>query len=109
MSIDLQNETTISLSAAARFLPTGRRGRPVSLSCVLRWVLTGAAGPSGQRVRLEAVRLGGRWITSREALQRFAERLTPHLSSDEVLAPRSPANRLARSRRTAHELDKLGI
>jgi hypothetical protein len=30
---------------------------------------------------LEATRLGGRWVTSKEALQRFAERLTPDLDA----------------------------
>lgn len=57
-------------------LPPGRRGRHVSLSCALRWTLNGVRLPSGEIVRLEAIRLGGRWLTSIEALQRFAERQT---------------------------------
>jgi hypothetical protein len=67
--IEFSKEHCFGLSEAARLLPHGRGGNPVSLSSLLRW--------SGERVHLEAVRLGGRWVTSREALQRFAQRLTP--------------------------------
>jgi hypothetical protein len=106
---DVSSESTTSLTQAARLLPPGRRGRPVSLSCILRWVLTGATGPSGERVRLEAVRLGGRWVTSREAIQRFAERLTPRLDGDTRPAPRSPTSRRRASERAAAELERAGI
>jgi hypothetical protein len=60
-------------------------------------------------VRLEAVRLGGRWVTSREALQRFAERLTPRSDSKPALAPRSMAKRQQANERAAKELDQIGI
>jgi hypothetical protein len=39
------SETTLSLDQAAKRLPPGRNGAPVSLACVLRWVLRGARGP----------------------------------------------------------------
>jgi hypothetical protein len=107
--LDVSSESTISLTQAARLLPPGRRGRPVSLSCLLRWVLTGATGPSGERVRLEGVRLGGRWVTSREALQRFAERLTPAMPDTLPPTPRTPTARQRASDRAAEELDRIGI
>jgi hypothetical protein len=107
--LDVASESTISLTQAARLLPPGRRGRPVSLSCILRWILTGAAGPYGERVRLEAVRLGSRWLTSREALQRFAERLTPRLDGEEPPVPRAPARQRQASERAGRELKNLGI
>jgi hypothetical protein len=107
--LDVSSESTISLTQAARLLPPGRRGRPVSLSCILRWVLTGATGPCGERVRLEAVRCGGRWLTSREALQRFAERLTPRLDGEEPPVLRTPARQRQASERAARELEDLGI
>jgi hypothetical protein len=108
MAIDLTTEATVSLSQAARLLPPGRGERPVTLSCLLRWILRGARSPSGERVRLEAVRLGGRWLTSREALQRFAEALTPRLA-DTQPPPRAPAARQRASERAARQLEKLGI
>jgi hypothetical protein len=107
--IDLQTEQTLSLSQAARLLPPGRRGRPVTLSCLLRWVLDGIDAPSGGRVRLEAARLGGRWVTSREALQRFAERLTPPFDGAPAPAPRSPVTRRRAAERAGEELGRLGI
>jgi len=41
--IDLQAETPVSLSAAARIIPPGRRGRPVSPSCLVRWIINGVS------------------------------------------------------------------
>jgi hypothetical protein len=79
--ISLAAESMLSLMQAATILPAGRCGRPVTLSCLLRWVKLGAKAPDGSRVRLDAVRLGGRWVTSREAIQRFAEALTPRLDA----------------------------
>jgi hypothetical protein len=40
----------------------------VNPSTTFRWVTNGAKGPGGRVVKLEAVRVGGRWITSRAAL-----------------------------------------
>jgi hypothetical protein len=106
--IDLRNESTISLTQAARLLPPGRRDRPVSLSCVLRWVLDGVKTPNGV-VRLEAVRLGGRWITSVQALERFAARQTPDLERQAPATPRSAAARTRASERAARALERAGI
>jgi hypothetical protein len=108
MAISLTEETLLSISQAARRLPPGRRGRPVSFACVLRWILDGIPGPDGQRVRLEAVRLGGRWLTSVEALSRFAAALTPVLR-EACQAPCSPAARKRGSDRAAKELARLGM
>ena len=65
----LLEETTLGLAEAARSLPAGRKGRRPHLSTLLRWILEGVRGPRGERVRLEGLRLGSRWITSKEALQ----------------------------------------
>jgi hypothetical protein len=63
---------------------------------------------SGAVVRLEAIRMGGRWLTSREALQRFANAQT---QLQDVLPelPRSPAHRQRANQRAAAELDGLGL
>jgi hypothetical protein len=109
MAIDLTSESTLTLTQAARLLPPGRRDRPVSMSCVLRWVLTGTRTSSGEVVCVEALRLGGRWITSREALQRFADRLTPRLGEPPPPIPCTPGHRRRASERAAAELDRIGI
>ena len=106
--IDLTSETLISLIQAARLLPPGRGNRPATLTCLLRWVRCGVRAPSGELVRLEAVRLGPRWVTSREALQRFAEALTPRIGDAPPL-PRGSAAQQRASDRAAQQLDDLGI
>jgi hypothetical protein len=106
----LIGETLLSLSQAARRLPPGRHGRPVTLGCLLRWALDGVPGPDNHRVRLEAVRLGGRWLTSVEALARFADRLTPRLSDDSTSPTRcTPKQRERASERADRELDEAGF
>jgi len=108
VAIDLTTEQTESLSQAARTLPPGRAGRPVSISCMLRWILEGVRLPSGDRARLEAIRLGGRWLTSKEALQRFAEAQTPNLDAH-AKSPRTPTARSKASECVERELEKAGI
>jgi hypothetical protein len=80
-------------------VPPARNGKRTHLSTLLRWIHLGARGPSGEPVRLEAVRLGSRWLTSREALQRFASALTP--STDKL--PTAPATRTPNTRAGAIE------
>jgi len=109
MSIDLRNETTISLMAAARMLPPGRRGRPINLSTILRWVLDGVRLPSGERVRLEGVRCGGRWITSIEAIERFCQRQTPGLDVDARKVSRTPTARQRANDKAKRELARAGF
>jgi hypothetical protein len=106
--IDISNETLISLPEAGRSLPAGRRGRPVHASCIFRWIMQGSTAPDGRRVRLEAIRLGGRWLTSREALSRFAEALTPQFD-DEPIMPRSQTQRQRASAQARRELEAAGV
>jgi hypothetical protein len=108
MAISFATEKTMSLSAAARMLPPGRGGRPVSLSCVLRWVLNGVRAKSGEVVRLEAVRLGARWVTSVEALERFTERLTPDLGAEPTRRT-TAAQRTRASERAEKALEEIGL
>jgi hypothetical protein len=97
----------LSLAQAARMLPPGRRGRPVTLSCVLRWVLDGVKTPAG-RVRLEAIRIGGRWITSIEAFERFAARQTPDFEGNSLVM-RAPATQPRAAQRAGEQLTKKGL
>jgi hypothetical protein len=110
--LDLAAEQPIALKDACRLVPPARNGHRTHLSTLLRWILTGARSPAGGRVRLEAVRIGSRWMTSREALQRFAEALTPRLDAGSVSttpALRTPTERRRASERAARELEQLGV
>jgi hypothetical protein len=105
--IDLANESLIGLAQAAATLPPGRRGKRVHLSTILRWVLKGVKTPTGL-VQLEAIRLGGRWLTSREAMQRFAERQTPDYAQ-QIPTPRSSAASLRAALRAEEALIRMGV
>ena len=106
---DITSEQPIRLEEAARLIGTGRGGRPVHISTVLRWILNGQPRPDGKHVRLEAVRIGGSWRTSREALQRYAESLTPRLDSEPIPTMPAPSKRRREAERTERELERLGL
>jgi hypothetical protein len=107
--IDLTSERLIPLAEAAKMVPPARRGKKTHLSTLLRWVLKGAKAPDGTLVKLEALRVGGRWMTSREAIQRFALALTPRLDGGARPAPRTPAQRRRDDERAAKELGRAGL
>ncbi len=70
------NETMISIRAATELVPGAGAGGKVCFATVWRWIERGIRRrPDGAIVRLEAVRLGGRWVTSREAIARFCAAL----------------------------------
>jgi hypothetical protein len=97
------------LSQITRLFPPYRRNRPVTLSCVLRWVLEGVRGPGGGRVRLEAARLAGRWVSTQQAVQRFLAAQNPDPDTRPAEAPRSLSARRRASDRAGEELDRIGI
>ncbi len=90
--IDTNSESIITLTEAARLLPRRRAGRPVHLSCVYRWCQIGVQG-----VKLEFTQIGATKCTSREALQRFFDRLTEQAESGH--APLPAPTRLSAARR----------
>jgi hypothetical protein len=98
------------LAVAARVLPSARQDKPVSMSCLVRWVLDGARGPGGKRIRLEACRISGKWVTTPGALRRFVEAQTPELAGAEPAAePRTPRQRRKAAERADKDLERLGI
>lgn len=108
--INLITEDRISIREAARLLATD--DKPVCVATVMRWILRGTQ-VAGEpfRVRLEAVRSGRAWLTSREAVQRFIARQTPRL--DYVPAGPPTHRRFERRNRAAElagkELAKIGF
>jgi hypothetical protein len=105
---DIFTEQHLSISQIADILPPGPTGKKVNFSTVYRWIFRGVRSPAGQLVRLESVRVGGRWLVSREALQRFVEMLSVR-SSDASPSPRSPAERRRKSAVAGKKLERMGI
>jgi hypothetical protein len=110
---DITNEilsgSGLNLGQAARCFPPYRESRPVNPCTIYRWITSGVRLPNGTRLRLEARRVGGRWLTSREAVRRFIDEQTP--SIDTASAPRAPTptQRAKRAERAAKALEEAGI
>jgi hypothetical protein len=96
------------LAKAARRFPPNRNNRPVTLSCVLRWVLDGVRANGGEIVKLEAARCAGRWLTTASAIQRFLSRQTPD-TTDRRALPRPLHAHGRASEQAARELERHGI
>ena len=77
--IDLHCEELLTLANARHLLPRRRLGRRPSFSTLWRWAIHGARG-----VKLDTLRVGGTLCTSREALQRFFDKLS---ESDSAAQP----------------------
>jgi hypothetical protein len=81
------DEDTIDLPEAAQHL--GPKGKPASMAKVCRAINPGVKAETGERVRLEAVRTGGCWLTSRQAVARFVAKLSEaSLSQDRSRQPK---------------------
>ena len=98
----------LSLSQAARRLPSNRLSKPAHSSCVWRWINKGVRLPSGEVVRLEGTPVAGRWLTSGPALERFLARQAPQ-ELETRPTPRTPGQRRRASEQAARELDRAGI
>jgi hypothetical protein len=101
MPIDLTRETPIPFRVLGAHpnLPTRRGGARIHVSTFHRWRSRGVRG-----VRLEAIRVGGTWCTSMQALQRFFDCL-----SQVEAAPHHPQSGDAHIAATEHGLDQAGI
>lgn len=106
---DLTVETPIPLSVATDFIPPGRGGKRTHISTLLRWITHGSKAPDGRVVRLEAARVGARWFTSKAAIHRFSERLTPAFGNNDEIKLRTLKGRERASARAARELEDAGI
>jgi len=99
-----------------RSLPTKSRRNTTKLSqdegvhaaSVHRWIRRGVLGPNGDRIRLRASRIGGRWFVEDEDWAAFCASLNadPRASQSNVQTPaaRSRAALVAEA-----ELSRLGI
>lgn len=102
---EIQAGEGLSLAAAGRLFPGHRGQGTVNPSTTFRWAMKGNRAAGGEVVKLEAVRVGGRWLTSRGAVARFVARLT---SATGVVPTRSPARRNRDSERAGRELERRG-
>lgn len=88
MPIDIEKETLLSLTQATKVVPTVNGRRP-AIATLWRWCRKGLGG-----VNLEYVRIGRNIATSREALNRFFNRLAAIDTPAEGTRPSPQARRL---------------
>lgn len=96
----LTTEHTLTFAEAAKHLPpfNGKRVHP---STLWRWARRGCRG-----VRLETLRLGGRFVTSVEALDRFGKALAEQDLPDRP-APTPRANTSRQRQRSIQQAENV--
>ena len=100
------DEGAVGLSELARLVGRFRGGRQTSPSTLTRWILEGVRLPDGKVLKLEAVRIHSRWMSSRPRLIEFIERQQP--TPAPVAPPRSPAARRKAAEAAAKLLEAAG-
>jgi hypothetical protein len=109
MAINLSVERAISTAEAAVVWGKSRGGRPTHPTRITKAIKDGTPTPGGDRIYLEGLRLGGQWVTTVEAIQRYAEALTT-ASTGRPTAPAPISTTRARTlARIDCELDAAGI
>jgi len=93
----MTNERWITLAQAASAYPQG-----TNLSTIVRHITKGVKTPGGV-VKLEASRIGGRWTTTREAVERFRARCTASAGGEPA-----PSRTTSHARAEAY-LDAIGM
>ena len=98
----------LGFAAVAKMFPA-HKGPQKSLNTatVFRWHARGIRGEDGTLVKLEAIRVGGKHISSALAVRRFISALSEPVAS--VAVPRSPAQRQRDSERASAELEAMGV
>ena len=106
--LDISTEQLIALKDVAKRIP-GRGGRPTNFATIWRWIMKGSIAPGGNRVRLRAARIGGKWVTSIEAVQEFLQALTPRFGEEPPNLVRSATKRKTADERASKQLEEAGI
>lgn len=105
-------ETVVSLNEICKRAPSGRGVGPshtAHRTTVLRWIIHGVK-VKGVLVKLEAERVGGRWVTSLEAYERFVEvcgHFAGRTAAPDQERERTPAEIRRASEAAEKELEKL--
>jgi hypothetical protein len=111
--IDIDQEQAITLREAARLYGSSRGGRPTHASTIVRHIVKGTKIPGGEVVRLEGGKIGKKWITTRQAVQRYVDTLTRVALAETETAEATTATVSKRRQqelaRVDRDLDAAGI
>ncbi len=76
----LMDEPRVLLSDLAKSIPSNRSATHVTTQALWRWSQKGVKTKDGRVVKLEVLRIGNRYYSSREALNRFIANQQSHAS-----------------------------
>jgi Protein of unknown function (DUF1580) len=102
-------EAKLLLSVLAKEVPSNRVGGSVTVSALWRWISQGVQGPDGRIIRLEALRIGGRYYSSIPALHRFILAQQDAPPSEPPAPARTPTKRKRSSRGRDEVLEAAGV
>jgi hypothetical protein len=80
--IDSTSENLLTLAQATASLPPKPSGKMINLATLYRWTIRGVRG-----VQLESIQVGPTRCTSKQALQRFFERLSADAHLEAAVGP----------------------
>jgi|GEM_PF-636329 len=104
MTINVETESIITLGEACRVFPP----RGISNATISRWIQRGVKVKAlGAYIKLETMLIGGRRVTSREAIDRF---IAAQNTNDALATPLITASQRRQQSEAAHgELKKIGV
>ncbi|HKA06661.1 MAG TPA: DUF1580 domain-containing protein [Gemmataceae bacterium] len=102
----LTEEGLIGMVEAAASMGTFRGGRPCHPSTIARWSTKGIRLANGEILKLEVLRCGNSFRTSKAALRRFVE---AQQDTSAIDPPRTPTERRRANDRAAAELAEMGV
>jgi hypothetical protein len=101
MAIDIHTEHLWAIDDYMRLRPP-RNGKKMHKSTALRHILQGVRG-----IKLEAIKIGGTWFTSQEAVERWITSLSVIRSTDNVI--NEVGARRVKNERVERRLEELGF
>jgi len=90
-------------------LPGRKPGQRLNPAAIYRWHKSGLKGPDGNRVRLQAQRLGGHWCTTMAWLRAFNAALEGEAAGDLVATKQRQLQEEEQAKAADRRLDQLGI
>jgi Protein of unknown function (DUF1580) len=98
------------LSSFQDRIPGHRKNSRLHPATLVRWCLRGVRLPDGSRVKLQAVRVGCRWLTTDAWFDKFITTLTEaYTGCEDTQSPRSPTQRRRAAEAADRELKAMGI
>jgi hypothetical protein len=105
VAAEVSQGDAVSTSGVGRMLPGRSPGKTVDPSTVFRWISHGIRRSDGARVRLEAIKIGGRFITSKAAVQRF---LVASNEAETVNTSEATETKQTRAAKASAKLEAMG-